>query len=595
MKRILIIFALILALMTNLFSFIDEDEEEMELLERKLDDLKAIEGILFSGRGKIYYDSARGDGQLFKTIDKRVDYNQLVQLDLNFLGRPLQILEGGGSMRFETDVSENPWETESKIFKVRDLYAEIVLLEFIEIRFGTLYERLTPFTLYAPIDIIPLRSELFFNYYQNDIYDNYLHNHPNFPLEGLRVQFELIFPNIGSYKFKTIVAQLDGTGFAGNSYERFLFGVMNTLKYNKAMQLDLTWTSIQDLKETGSPVYNHPLLNNVYSARGELDAVPLLFTDKSPIKSAGIEGELAMSTYNSNILDSSLKATNGYANEIAGFVNYNDIAKIRGGYRAIEYNYVAPGAQTGLAFPGGESITFQGLGLPGFAFDYYYQHSVRISRNYWNPLNFTFPMNTATPNRAGLFADINANLGVIRTFIEVNSMEEMAPVPWPTDLKRKFSRLTGEISLPLGEFLNIRLLPEISGFYIEETVDRDDALETSGSNLIEAENFKSKVTGGEVKFSPLANLALIGMYQEYKVNGKKIIDLYSTHKPLRIDGYLPAYYAYSESVYGVGLIYSMSKTIFIQSDYLIKEYNYSPQKSQQFTLNHFRAMLSIIL
>ena len=502
-----------------------------------------------------------------------------------------------------------------KTLVARDLYAEIVLMGFIEIRFGTFYEKFTPFTLYAPIDLMPLRSELFFSYYQEDLYTHYLYHKNCFPLEGVRIKFELLFPDIGSYNFNSIAAKLANQNTPGNSFDRYLFGVNNNFKYSKVLSADLTWVSIQDIKETGTTNYNKPLRNHVISAAGEFDVIPLLFTEKAFIKGFGVEGEIAASSFDRNTWDTNTKTTNGFANRISIFANINDQVKIRGGYHAIEYEYIAPGAQTRFATPGGEGTTFEEAGLDPFLFDYDYQNNVTIARLNDDTLNFTYSMNTATPNRMGIFGDIGINLGIIKINSEASIMQEMRPIAAPNENTREFLRGTGEVSFPLDEFLkevsfpweeffNINLLPEISFFGMMENITRDDDPDTSHTNwelnkqLNEEEDCMIIGFGGDIVVRLLESLALTGMYQEYRVTGRKTMDAYGTHEPLEISGYTTLDYAIRNLVYGGGLILSFTKSTSIQLDYLIKtsenktENIHDPLEDldAHYKINHFRML-----
>ena len=103
MKSYFIVFIMVLSLVSSLFGFIDEEEESRELLIRKLDELKVIKGVLLSGRGKVFFDAGKGSGKDFEAMGKKLDYTHILQLDLNFFTRPLDILEGGGVLRFESD------------------------------------------------------------------------------------------------------------------------------------------------------------------------------------------------------------------------------------------------------------------------------------------------------------------------------------------------------------------------------------------------------------------------------------------------------------------------------------------------------------
>ena len=228
MKRYFLL-NIILALMmaTGLFGFIDQREETREKILRKLDELKYIRGMLRSGRGKIFVDAAEGEGTLFDNTSIVKNYHHMIQLDINMLARPVDIIETGVEARFQTDLSGKPWTDDGKNISLRDIFAQGILFEFIKIRFGTLYERFTPFTLYAPLDLIPMRSELFYSYYIESLYDNMLHHKNDFPLNGISMNMEFLIPDMdGTWGIKGLTGKLGSAqDEIGNSFDRYLYGV----------------------------------------------------------------------------------------------------------------------------------------------------------------------------------------------------------------------------------------------------------------------------------------------------------------------------------------------------------------------------------
>ncbi len=587
MKRFFVI--LIVAGYYTIFgTMLHSEIEQRDTILAKLEELKNIKKVLITGRAKVIFNSASANGDSFINYEKTRDYNQLIQLDLNFLAHPLEILKLGTTLRFENDISG--FFGTGDMLDIRELYGEILLLRFIKIRIGTLYEKFTPFTLWAPVKLVPLDAPLFSLHKDIALYDNYLDKAEAFPLEGLSINSAFKAGEI-RMDITGLATKLDDNTTVGNSFDRYLFGANGKIVYNKIAAFALNWVSIQDLKNTGSPVYNNPLRSDVVSGEATIDFAPILFTPKFNINSFGVEGELALSSFKSNInIDSTVK---GVANRIKLFLKYNNMLNLEAGWRGIEYEFVSPGAQTRVSTPGGEGDFFEDLvGLPPFLTDYYYRNKIMVSRDNLDFLNFTYPMNIATPNRTGIFGNIGIDYKTfVHTKFELSSMQEVRPVSTPNRNKRSFFRNEGEVSINIPTIVGIDYLPEVGGFYILEHSKREDWLATAGTNLNEKEDCKVTVLGVNIMLQLVDKLSVIGMYQNYKIKGPKVVDSYYTHQPIIIAGYLPdengntTYnFDIENVVVGAGLIYELTKVSKIQLDYLNKEY------VNNYTINNVRLL-----
>jgi len=600
MKRYLITVLVLLILSSNLLSTLDMDEEN-KILD-KLEELKSITGVLVTGRGKVFFGAYKGSNGDFTNYNKVKDYKQVIQLDLDFSAQPLNSLKFAGILRFENDIS-GYWGT-GNILSVRDIYAEMILLRFIEIRAGTLYEKFTPFTLYAPVEIAPLDAPLLKIYKDIQLYDNYLDKYPKFPLEGFRIKSGLMAPDLLSINLVGMAVKLDDSSSAGNSFDRFLFaGHGNCLALN-AVYISGTYISIQDLEDTGEPLFNQPLKNNITSGEAKLDIIPFLFSEKFIIKSFGGEVEIAKSSFNSNTSTNIVKPVEGYANQIAGFINLMDILEAKAGFRAIDYEFVSPGAQTRMTTPLFDRDYFEDLNLHNFYFDYSYRNKVMMTRDNQDWLNLTYPMNTATPNRIGLFSQINAHYRTFLTAkIEIHQMEELRPVAASNNNKRSFSRTVRsakiDTSKMLTDFIPALLpkivygfFPEIEGFYITERTQRDDDPETTSetaniaATLFEKEDYKVNIIGYSIIITPLKKLSLAGLYQKYRTEGRHILDGYVSHQPLLIAGYKVYFTKEENELYGTGLIYKLEKASRIHIDYMIKEMRFINPYTDKIYYNH---------
>ena len=624
MKIALIILLSLVCTSGNIFGSLDKEDQYNEDILDKLEDLKYTRGVVIKGRGKVELGGAYGSGTNFSGLPVR-DYINLIQLDLDFLASPVEIIKLGATIRFENDISG--YYGTGDLVDFRQLWAQVIVFRFVTIKVGTIFEKFTPFTLIAPVDLLPLNNPLFSQYRDISLYDNYLDHQERFPLEGANMDFGFYLDRNTTIKFKGLAAKLDDNENEGNSYDRYLFGSSAHFEYYTTASLKGTWVSIRDLESTGLPVpeYNNPLMNNVLSGQAKLDIAPTLFSSKDPIRSVGVEGEIAKSTFNSNTLINTGGAEGnanqdsdfiifydleGYANQVNGFLNFNNLIEIKGGWRSIDYSFTAPGAQTRVATPGGASRYFADYGFSSFMHEYDYHNNISIRRYNNDLLNFTYPMNIATPNRTGLFSQIAIKLDkAITGVFGISSMEELRPVAAPNINKRSFSRQTGGVKLSISELIDLSIAPEISGFFILEKNSRNDFSETTNviinnvvvTNRNETENCQVKVFGFSILYRIIKKSYIFGVYQQYSIKGIKTIDEYSSNQPIRIKGYTIYDYDIKNNVIGGGLIYAFGRNIKVQVDYTTKKLDdetvilseSGAKVDQHYQINNLQALFTV--
>ena len=588
------IILILLLISINIYGFVDRSEESRERLIRKLDELKSVKGVLVTGRGKVFFNSVIGDGTAFPTNNRQKrDIFHIMQMDLNFMARPAKSLEVGTTLRIESDIARfYDWgeARPEKIF-AQEMYMEIILFKFLLLRFGSLYDKFTPFTLCAPVDAIPLRSELFFRHYTENLYSYLLNPDKTFPMKGLSLQSDFIIEDLGEIAFTAMLQKLADNADDDNSFDRYLVVGNSKVDLYKQLIINLVGITIQDLSDTGAPVYNDPQLNNILSGELQYDIAPALFSAKSPVKGLGVEGEIALSIFSPNKSNPSVEHVEGHANRISAFMDYENKIKVRTGWRGIDYEFVSPFAQTRMLTPGQNPMAFKAHNLPGFFTDYHYRSTVNLIRDNNDMLNHTYPMNTATPNRKGIFADFTANFGIVNAAADISSMKEVRPIGWGNDNLRSFLRYTAEFSFDMSVAFKSKGLPKISVFYINEDNKRNDDPDTDitvNSNLNEKENRNINVVGFDIVLKPYEKFFFTALYQIYNVSGKKKIDSYVKHQPFLIAGYSPVYDVDIENtVFGAGIIYEFTKVVGFQVDFLKKQY------TGQYSLDEYRGLALI--
>jgi hypothetical protein len=309
----------------------------------------------------------------------------------------------------------------------------------------------------------------------------------------------------------------------------------------------------------------------IYTGTVSLNAVPLM--DLPVFDSLGVQAELAGSRH---VADLSSPADPVMGSALQGnlFATITKMLKLKAGYRQVAYEFVSPGAQTRLVTPGVAGSGFQNdvfflyMGLEPSFFQNYFRGRIQFTRDNNNWLNYSESMNTATPNRQGIFADVNFNY---KEWAAVSAsgakMQECRPIGSVNP--RDFLRVQAEASVNLAKVMDIPGLPKFSGFYVMENNDRADDTSASSPDD-ETENFKIRILGAEAVID-LKTVKFIATYQKYVLSGRKVVDGYngSMQDSIKIAGYKVWDFGttgWSESLAGGGAIFRISQAISMQVD-----------------------------
>jgi hypothetical protein len=558
----------------GLNAFVDRSDIDREMILSRIDALKVIKGVYLSGAGNVFFNASFGAGNEFLNVTRKADYNPLAQMDIVFTALPLPVLSCGADIRLQSDLSGQAF---GNSVTVESFYSELTLYGFIVVKFGQLYEKLTPFTLYAPIDAVWMRSELFNGYFNEDIRLAHLRTDGTFPLEGLSLKTEFLFGETGVWGLKAMGAKIADDTTPGNSFDRFMLAANTGLKAGKDLfSGQLSWVSFHDITNTGVIDYNPPKYSGVLSAAGSINAAGFLGPLKGVLKGLGVEGEAARSTWNEDVFNSNY--TNGLALSGNLFVNILDLVKLKAGTRYVEYEFVAPGAQTRMLTPrmAGSMFVSQGYYgwnglqlLPSLS-DVGLRRGVQFTRDNNNILDFATAMNEATPNRNGLFGSLALDHRFGRLYANAGISREIRPVgAGNADNPRELTRIEGEASLVLSEILKVPQLPKFSAFYVYETDTRPDLASTATND---SEDLAINVLGAEIVIPVTKKLRLVGTYQTFSVKGLKWVDGYdeASQNALAIAGFMRMDYDIVESVMGGGLIWNLAKPITFRLDYTLR-------------------------
>ena len=575
MRKIsVILFLGLFSLTAAASAFVDKADIQKEELLKQIDALKIVKGIYLSGTGNVFFNGSFGGGNEFTNVPRKSDYSPLVQLDINFNAFPLPILECGAIIRLQSDLSGQAF---GNSVTVESLFSELTLYRFIILRFGQLYEKLTPFTLIAPVDAVWTRSELFNRYFSEDVRLKHLEMDGTFPLEGMSAKAEFLLSPRDVWSLKAIAAKIADNTSPGYSYDRYMLSGSTGLRLSDIVTGQVSWISFHDITNSGPMTNNTPKYDGVLSAAAGLNAAPFLGPLKKWLKGLGVEGEAARSSWSEDTRN--MNPTNGMALTADVFVNLLDIVKLKAGTRYVEYEFVSPGCQTRIVTPGMPDSMFlasgyygrNGLQLEAGPAEVGLKRNIQFTRDNNDILNFAYAMNEATPNRNGLFGNIEINHKIIKISADASMAREIRPIgAGNADNPRNFTRLEAEGSIVLSELVGIPQLPKISGFYVFET---DKRLDLAGTPAIdESETLGINILGAELVVPVTKKLRLVATYQNFTVKGLKWVDGYNAklQNALPISGFMHMDYDISERIVGAGLIWNLAKPVTFQLDYTFR-------------------------
>jgi hypothetical protein len=562
--------ALILALLVcagGAYAFVDKTDIVREDLQSKLNELRVVKGMYFSGRSYIYLDPVWGRGDAFTNVTKKNDFGPLMNLYMNVTAFPMPALEIGGRMKFALS-TKSPYQV-----VMDNLYAEFIAFQFILIRFGQMSEKFTPFSLWSTTDRPWLRSELFRMYFKEDLAVRLLDTDNSVPFQGLKIKFDLNMGENDLIRFKAIGSKILDEGAQANSYDRYMVGVMPGLSlFSDAIIAEGAYLTFFDNTNSGSRDYNPQKKYDIFTGAFGLNLAPFILPSLAGL---GVQAEGAMSRHVENG-SVSQKPVNGVAWKANLFVKVEKLLDFKAGYRQIAYEFVSPGAQTrfvtpfpgpavGSLFRNGDFYDY--LGFKSYFFQNYFRNKIQFTRDNTDALDYTYSMNEATPNRQGFFGQLGLTVkDWIAASCDASMMSEVAPVAAPNKVRREFLRVEAEGSVNLKTLVGSDFLPKLSGFCVMENNDRDAAGALK-------EDLRTMVYGGEVLFD-FKLVKLVGMYQRMVQKGQKTVDGYdvSDQNALTVAGYDTKDMDLLNVVYGGGVIVRISQAVDMQVDCLNMDY-----------------------
>ena len=572
MKRLF--FICILLLIPVMVSFAQETteerqkriEEKQDEILKEIDRLKNQTGVLIDGRIKFDFEIIKVSGKSLATNVATRELKPFIQVDFNIEASPLEGIRGGGKIRLENNMS-GFWGG-GDVISAREVWLKALLIKFIEFKIGDIREKLTPFTLWAPVWELKYDAKLFLLAGEDAKYDNFLDEENKWPLQGIHM--DLGFKStylVDKVYLKGFVSRLDT-----DPYDRLISGArISTLSKGEVGILEFggTITGLNDIKTT-EKAESTPLESYVISGDWNL----------RPVKSISIFGEIAQSKMDFYTGIQSTAAQHTYKDTAAqgGAQIHLFGISLKGMYHQVGYDYFAPGAQTAAYNIEDPSSYLQIQSLETIFDERTYNKIVRVTRDWYNVMNPCLPMNIATPNREGYIIGVDTvSPGFVETEVKYYQLKEIKSIMCRNEL-RNFEIMEGGGRINLRELFSKKsmlfsCIPVIIGSYKAENIKRDDDVGTT--NINEKENYKIELISGGLEFYPLNKLSFLFGYNLLKHKGRFWTTTFPSATDLNpltddianllrdLDGI--------QTIIGLGLYYSVSPNAGARIDYQMKK------------------------
>ena len=506
-----------------------------------------------------------------KRIEQKQDTNLRIDdnlIHLKMAVRPNNFIYAGWILRFQNNIG-NFFGAAS--MQAREVFFHINMLDFIHFELGDFRASLTPLTLWAPVREFDYDAKIFLIQREDDKYDNFLDVENKWPLQGVKMTFGLY----SDYLIDEIHCKVFTALLSTDPYDRLLTGVrINVLRKDELADIGCTYSGLYDLKETEKSAGN-PIQSYILAVDGEI----------KPAKIFGIFGELAqshMDFYTNAKKDA--KPQNSYRDtafhggvRIWLLQNILEVA-----YHSIGNEYFVPGAQTSTYDRTGTSF-LSSQGLKGGFNDREYNYKINTERKLNTVLNYSLPMNIATPNREGYFVEFESqSLDFFETTIKFSSLREIRSIGVNTP--RNFSTAQFGGKLDIRDKIRFDFLPVLTGVYFLENIKRDN---DEGIPIDTSEEINIELKGAGIEIYPTRKLALLAGYNVAQFKSDKAWqNIASGDNPLSED----FFYALekidtTEQIINAGIIYQITYNMHLRIDYFIQKYEDKEKPEDKYSLD----------
>ncbi len=532
MKRFILLFMFIPVIanaVTHNIEIEDEIKAKQEKILKKIDYLENQATFSLTGRGFIWFENLQGEGNALDYKKSIREHINNMQIDFNLLKRIFPTLTIFAGLRFYNDFSGFYGLGDS--FEARELYVESIMWGFLKIRVGDFLQKLTPLTFYAPVPGWGLKKGIFDIFEEKKTYDKFLINNC-LPLQG--IQMDAKFKTdiyFDSLHFYGSIARLDKT-----IYNRFVSSVKIDLTKNESLTLTGTIVNYYDIKETESEITEiPPISDTVFSVLYDLEPLLLLnnYNTKKDLPGIKLSGEIAQSVFITNLKTSSETIQDyGMNLSIAGWIYKN---RLKLTYIDIGNEFYSPAAQSSVynisTLSSDYTLSYLNEQELNYHFaDREYNNQIKFYRNWYNPVNFTFPMNEATPNRKGIRIEyLTRMLEIFELKLSYGNYKEIRAMR--TKYKRDFKNYTISLLLDFGSYKNN--LPEVFLKLQSEKINRKDDERTI--SIDESENLKNLIYIVEGNFKITKRWSLLTGFSSWEQKGTKWNDFANLINPLSED------------------------------------------------------------
>ncbi len=587
MKRLCLLIFIIFYLQGYLLGVVhnpqieDDIQQKQDDILKKIDYIESLREFNISGRGILWSENFQGKGTV-------IDENKAVMESINKLSIDVDIkkqifpkITVFGELRFYNDLSGFYGLGDS--FEARTIYIESIMLDFIKIRVGDFYQKLTPLTFYADYNSMGMKDSIFNLMERKKLYDSFLLN-KSWPLQGL--QFSGDFSS--SLYFNHLHFYGSIARYKETEYNRFISSGQFSIYKNNILKLFYTIINYYDVEETKVTNSVKPAFSDtVNSFKFECYPIELITRRSKVIDKPGIKlsGEYAQSIFVPDINTDEKISDYAFNIDLSVWL-YKNMILFR--YKDIGSEFYSPAAQSPSYFIkeiNSDSLSYLSSQNLNFHFaDRTYNNQIKFYRNWYNPELLTFPMYEATPNRKGItLSYLNKYFKLLTLKFKYDNYKEIRPMR--TANKRNFTKL--EIGIDFNLRTIDKFFPLLSINWQDEKEKRDDDKSTTTINESEDVHNNKVIISGN--FTITKNWEILGGWAVFKQNGYRWIDFNNTISPL--DENINSSYENSDinqTYILTGLKYNINKNSFI-----MLYYKFLSEKGK-YSLNFINLFASIL-
>jgi len=545
----------------------------------------------FSGVGRtiLFNDYLGGElknpaNELADTSNVDRTFQSQLRFDLGFQFRPNPNNHVEAVIRMENELGG--FYGAATNIELRTLYAAGVFKNAVKYQVGDINFQLSPYTLHNPLEEVNVNEASIFSAYKDIVYYENLYDSLSYRQQGAVIDFALE----ADKGFEELACKTFLTRQRTNP-ETFLGGGELTLQQSKYLSLGSRYINYFNLKKTDLSNPSGQLRNGVLS----VDAA-LHYQLKKMRFSFVTETGFANTQYDS--IPNAPDNTTDYFYDVALKTQLNMGLTATVGYKDVGADYYAPAAQTRRINHNARPTHFKTIGNDSLAinrpislYDMIYDQNLyrnTISPDYmgYNPKFGTLaPYGEATPNRRGLYAELNylePKQQAISAFANIALMQEIRGEG--TSNLRNFMRIQAATTWWFNRlYKGEKTFKSTIGFEYNTTNRQGEAFQTI--------DLRSTLLEIGLDYELFTNFSLLTGCKFWQAKGNEFQTvLAGFNQPFNYNLYEVNE---SEMLLAAGVQYNFNRNIYLNAQYNLSAWTNQLNNSQSYTISRFLLVYSM--